>query len=167
MILWQQILWQAWKRPCAHTTKHSSFISTSAAPIKVLVWLEVGEKKKKRFKWKRRMWKVWEWGTAGQTQRPAVCLENCPDPRHTKEPLQRKLDKSWAPVLSEREREKERGGAFCNRKCEIEFCVTVVDYHSKVFFLYIYFWKKSHDQGWIYLIKNTVKTVILWNIIAI
>ncbi len=109
------------------------------------------------------MWKVWEWGTAEQTQRLAVCLENWPDPRHTKEPLQRKLDKSWAPFL--REREREGGGSSATEHVRLSSVLTVVDYHSKVF--YIYFLKKSHDQGWIYLIKNTVKTVILWNIIVI
>ncbi len=46
----------------------------------------------------------------------------------------------------------------------------VISQNNKIFYLYIYFYstihlfKKSH-QGCIYLIKNTIKAVILWNII--
>ncbi len=47
-------------------------------------------------------------------------------------------------------------------------CVYSVYYCSKVlgqdFFIFL---KKKTHQGWIYLIKNTVKTVKLWNIMII
>ncbi len=82
---------------------------------------------------------------------------------HCRESWTRAGHHSW-----EREREREGGGgggASATEHVRLSSVLTVVDYHSKVF--YIYFLKKSHDQGWIYWIKNTVKTVILWNIIAI
>jgi len=96
-------------------TKHSSFISTSATPIKVLAWLEVGEGEKKELNEKEECGKCGNEEQQGRHKGPPCVGRTDPiqdtQKNYCRESWTRAGHQSWATdTQPERGREGERGG---------------------------------------------------------
>ncbi len=54
----------------------------------------------------------------------------------------------------------------CSSAMAVTYRIKLLAYETHIFYYIFFFFLKGH-RGWIYLIQNTVKALILWNIITI